>query len=379
MKKRGKIDTSRIEFGLESLRKELESKKTKTKLHKQEKSSKKKSRIAKFIHKKKIKQIKHTKVKIAKVKNKSHKIKKHKLIHKYHPKKTITRIEVNIPEFLQKKKQNQVLEVPKEKVPTHLFGRKKIIISQEFRKFEERFRYEFVFFFGLIIAILGLLPQNKINLFFIFGISLIVISLTRYVMIKKRKKLEKIETKKEIKSIKEHLVLKEKPISSKHKIRKINTIAAAIILLFTLTIIISKVDFRSLPSNFSFIMIILAAVAVMLFFIIIISRRKTEKLDAQEIDLKVARDLPIEIRKLKMPETYFDLLLEIVNKRGVLSLSEVAKTFRITKQRAEEWATILADHNLITLYFPPIGEPILKKIMPILEKKEEKKNVKNST
>ena len=78
-----------------------------------------------------------------------------------------------------------------------------------------------------------------------------------------------------------------------------------------------------------------------------------------------------------MPETYFDLVMEIVNKRGMITISELAKTFRITKERAEEWAIILADHNLITLYYPPIGEPILKKIVK-KNKEEEKNNAKTN-
>ena len=79
-----------------------------------------------------------------------------------------------------------------------------------------------------------------------------------------------------------------------------------------------------------------------------------------------------------MPETYFDLLLEILNKRGLMTISEVARTFKITKQRAEEWANILSDHNLIILYYPPIGEPMLKKVTQKPEE-EEKKNAKRSS
>ena len=123
-------------------------------------------------------------------------------------------------------------------------------------------------------------------------------------------------------------------------------------------------------------MITLSAIIIILSFLIVIfgKKQKTVILKEGEIDIKAAKLLPIYIRTLKMPETYFDLLLEIVNKRGMLSLSEVAKTFRITKQRAEEWATILADHNLIILYYPPIGEPIIKKFVPKQEKEEKKKN-----
>ena len=60
-------------------------------------------------------------------------------------------------------------------------------------------------------------------------------------------------------------------------------------------------------------------------------------------------------------KTALDLLYDLVNEKGKVCLSEVAKAFRITPAQAEEWGKILAEHDLVRIHYPPIGETELWK------------------
>src|SRR3989344_7916197 len=381
MKKGGKIDTSRIEFGLEALKKELSKlnyqKRAKNTLNKSKNLKPRPHKVKKKLLPKK-KALKHKTRKLIK---KPLTIKKGNRKLSFFNKKP--NIKLHFPRILPESQ--PIKEKETVKTPPEVFGKKKkIILSDEFKKLEGKFRYEFVFFFGLIIAFLGLFPESKINIFFIFGLSLMFISLFRYYFIKKKKnknypviqKQTKLPIKKDLpKSIKSERKIGD---SKKIKLKKINNTISIIIILITLIFALLKTDFKTLPPKVSIFIITLIGIVIILFFSVLILGRKRKYLSS-EIDIKELRSTPIIIRKLNMPETYFDLLLEILNKRGLMTISEVARTFKITKQRAEEWANILSDHNLIILYYPPIGEPILKKIIQKPEKEEEKGNAKRSS
>src|SRR3989338_9720628 len=379
MKKGGKIDTSRIEFGLEALKKEL----SKLNYQKRAKNTLNKSKNLKpRPHKVKKKLLPKKKA----LKHKTRKLIKKPLTIKEDNKKLSffskkPNIKLHFPRILPESQ--PIKEKETVKTPPEVFGKKKkIILSDEFKKLEGKFRYEFVFFFGLIIAFLGLFPESKINIFFIFGLSLMFIALFRYYLVKKKKNYPVIQkqTNLPIKKSLPKLIKSEKKTdgNKKTKLRKTNYTISIFIILIALIFALIKTDFKTLPPKVTIFMITLIGIVVILFFSVIILGRKRKYLSS-EIDIKELRSTPIIIRKLNMPETYFDLLLEILNKRGLMTISEVARTFKITKQRAEEWANILSDHNLIILYYPPIGEPILKKITQKTEKEEEKRNAERSS
>ncbi len=62
------------------------------------------------------------------------------------------------------------------------------------------------------------------------------------------------------------------------------------------------------------------------------------------------------VAKASKYKTDLDRLYELVNEKGKLTLSDVAKGFNISIEMAEEWARILESHDLITLNYPPFGE-----------------------
>ena len=58
-------------------------------------------------------------------------------------------------------------------------------------------------------------------------------------------------------------------------------------------------------------------------------------------------------------ETDIDKLLEFINKNKAVKLSDVTSSFNISKEKAEVWGKILAEHGLIKLHYPAAGELIL--------------------
>lgn len=83
----------------------------------------------------------------------------------------------------------------------------------------------------------------------------------------------------------------------------------------------------------------------------------------KKVNKEVTKD-PVIIKKgiraLKGYETELDLVLELINKYKSIPVSELATTFNISKELAENWAEILKENNLIDIYYPPFGEIILK-------------------
>jgi len=59
--------------------------------------------------------------------------------------------------------------------------------------------------------------------------------------------------------------------------------------------------------------------------------------------------------------TDFDRLVDLVNQKEVVKLSDVAKKFNINQKQAEEWGKILDARNLLHLHYPAFGGPELRK------------------
>lgn len=72
--------------------------------------------------------------------------------------------------------------------------------------------------------------------------------------------------------------------------------------------------------------------------------------------------------------TAIDKLLELVEKKGSISIKDAAKVFNVSRSQIESWVKILEEHELIEVHYPPIGEPELRK--KELEKPGKKKKVK---
>lgn len=64
--------------------------------------------------------------------------------------------------------------------------------------------------------------------------------------------------------------------------------------------------------------------------------------------------------KLKKYQTEFDLLLEIVNQKKSVGVTEIVRIFSVPKDLVEEWGRILEEHGLIKVYYPALGDPLFR-------------------
>lgn len=87
---------------------------------------------------------------------------------------------------------------------------------------------------------------------------------------------------------------------------------------------------------------------------------------------KIGRKYEIEKKGF---ETNLDAVVRLIEKYNRLSFSDVARTFGIGKDLVEEWGKILEEHGLIEVYYPPIGEPELRKRGVKIEEKHINKRV----
>ncbi len=67
---------------------------------------------------------------------------------------------------------------------------------------------------------------------------------------------------------------------------------------------------------------------------------------------------PQRVRNIR---SQLDELLELVNEKGRITLSEISSKFKIDHTLAESWAKILEDAKLAELHYPAVGEPDLIK------------------
>jgi hypothetical protein len=88
-----------------------------------------------------------------------------------------------------------------------------------------------------------------------------------------------------------------------------------------------------------------------------------------EIKTKLATSKPLDVG-VGDYATDIDKLLAIVNEKEKLTVDSVAEIFGITKAEAEQWGKILKDQDLISLYYPTVGEVELQK-KKIQQQKEE--------
>lgn len=73
--------------------------------------------------------------------------------------------------------------------------------------------------------------------------------------------------------------------------------------------------------------------------------------DSENSDKK---DAYIPARK-KIITTAFDVIVNIVDEKGRISLSEIQSKFNISRHLAEEWVQILADYGVVEIRYLPVG------------------------
>jgi hypothetical protein len=74
------------------------------------------------------------------------------------------------------------------------------------------------------------------------------------------------------------------------------------------------------------------------------------------------KELPNDLKsKLGKYETDLDLIYKIVEEKGSIKISSLAKQLNVNSKKIEEWANILESYSILKVHYPAIGEPELIK------------------
>ena len=100
---------------------------------------------------------------------------------------------------------------------------------------------------------------------------------------------------------------------------------------------------------------------------VIIKDKKIKEVKKLSIKKEIIKPLKVKQAETtiqsntEVTETDFDKLVEYVNQKENVKLSQVAKIFKISAKTAEDWGKVLQNHSLVHIHYPTFGEPELRK------------------
>ncbi|MBI2084720.1 MAG: CBS domain-containing protein [Candidatus Aenigmarchaeota archaeon] len=68
-----------------------------------------------------------------------------------------------------------------------------------------------------------------------------------------------------------------------------------------------------------------------------------------------------ELERILKVETDIDEILKIVERKGSIGVSEIKKRLILPEDKIEEWGKVLEKHNLLEMFYPPLGKPEFRK------------------
>ncbi len=109
----------------------------------------------------------------------------------------------------------------------------------------------------------------------------------------------------------------------------------------------------------------LGAIALLIGITIIFVLRIRKTVEKKKVEYKLQEEEHVVAIKKELEaapsafQTDLDRLYQILVERGKISFNEITKAFNVTKEQAEEWGKILKEQDLVTIHYPPFGEPEL--------------------
>lgn len=107
--------------------------------------------------------------------------------------------------------------------------------------------------------------------------------------------------------------------------------------------------------NVSYVIFIIQWLVLLLIIVIafmkFLKHMKREKIDPPSSKI---------IQKKTRSETNLDILYNLLKTKKSLKLKTISKFFKITKEKALEWAKILENHELATIEYPAFTDPEVK-------------------
>lgn len=167
---------------------------------------------------------------------------------------------------------------------------------------------------------------------------------------------------------------KVKPSKKKKKQLKINTshpmafadkfLAVLFVIVITAVLVLSRRGMFSVqnPVHLGILIVIFILFAIAVGFSAHSKKSISKTAEEPEKEQDESAEIPVEKLKLKAIakagkyQTDIDRLYRTINSANIVTITQAATMFRITKEQAEEWGKILENHGLIELRYPAIGE-----------------------
>lgn len=246
-----------------------------------------------------------------------------------------------------------------------------IIVNFSTKDFLLRDVYALGYFIGAMLSVISI-KQLNITTFFI-GFIIMVFSILVHKFVTHR--FEKKGKHEEYKIIHHKLNLKplhfiHKEHKKEHSPKKRPHIISFLWAIFSIAVLVISVIKNN---NYLLYLGLFASLLTVIINIVDVKQKpkpniKLEK--PKEVQVKIQKILPKEQKISSMKhyialkhgkyETDIDSLYRIIEKFKKVKISEVKKVFNISSEKAEEWAKILEEHNLVELHYPAFGEPEIK-------------------
>ncbi len=153
-----------------------------------------------------------------------------------------------------------------------------------------------------------------------------------------------------------------KPVEIKVQKHKIGPrIMVTIFIFFITAILILHKQGKFSVTNTKHLAVLVAMLAFFILYILIgviktlkdNKAKKVEPINHKLINHIIQKKI---IAHSKSYETEIDKVYEAVNRFGRITLSDIIKAFKISREQAEDWARILEEHGLIELDYPVMGD-----------------------
>ncbi|GEM_PF-3367202 len=170
------------------------------------------------------------------------------------------------------------------------------------------------------------------------------------------------------------LVTQALALTQKHtsKKKKAFILLGLVVLLLISLIVLNSSDMFLLPywfdllsdgsPQFYFIMIGVFLVTIFLFVNKVRKIYKAKRIKYRVEEEQHVAEIKQELEKQPLTlirgtyETDFDRLYHLISEKKVLTLTEVAQGFNVSRKEAEEWGKILKEQGLIELHYPTVGD-----------------------
>ena len=259
-----------------------------------------------------------------------------------------------------------------------------------------------MFLVGVMVIALAFVFKDYFIYYISSGVLILIINIVFFLIHKRNSRIDGVQQeKKEVKEQKpvklEQNKAEDKKLEAvaaqknvqiepidikKEKAKLINLVVTVFVLGVIIYFAISKgfISNISLPKSFGLVEAVVSVVILAVILMIFNARRRGKKrkelikkatqavisgkVSASQINLPKQLGGRIIVDgqevKLKKYQTELDLLLEMINEKKSIPMSDIEKMFSVSKDLAEEWGRILEEHNLIKVYYPALGDPLFR-------------------